>query len=699
MKDSVRADYSFQWFTGDFNGDGKDDILLWYANDGDWRVILGVDNIQGILLKDDCSWLKPWAVGNWIPLIGDFNGDGRDDIFVWDPENGDWQVALSHGQQFATGIEFLNGSWLTLWAVDKLVPMVGDFNGDGKDDICVWNPQSGNWQVALSDGERFVSNMGNEFDGWLKPWAVGAWIPFVGDFNGDGLDDILVWDSSHGIWQVALSTGACFKSPENSNWLVSWAVGAEWTGFIGDVNGDGKSDVIVWNSAQNDCQVALSNGVCFQPTRCESAFSWLCLPEIDFDSLPLVGDFDGDGKADLLAYLQKRQGWLVARSMGDCFQSYVNWPTETINKAVKRKKITIYTLQQLKDSSGLPVIGGAERYIRDISLLMRSLGYEVEIFQSSNRDWEAEFMGFKVRAFRTLPDGWQPDLRRFDRYSSDKVFYGWYGLIEGQKERSIAVSHGIWWDTPFYSAQYIRAIINPAIKRALVQADLAISVDTSFLNYCRGTFPELGSKVVYIPNYVDLSRFIPLNKSNPKDKVTILYPRRLDPARGIDIVKSLAIRIMEKYPHVEFVFAVDRNHEPTWVEFARWIADFIYRDRTLFETYSFDEIPKAYRESDIVIIPTQWAEGTSLSCLEAMASGRPVVATTVGGLSDLVIHRFNGLLVNPDEESLYHAICELIEDQALRQILAYNALEVVRASFSKEIWEQRWTKMLTNIYS
>ena len=58
-------------------------------------------------------------------------------------------------------------------------------------------------------------------------------------------------------------------------------------------------------------------------------------------------------------------------------------------------------------------------------------------------------------------------------------------------------------------------------------------------------------------------------------------------------------------------------------------------------------MPQVYRYADIVLIPTKAAEGTSLSCLEAMASGRAVIAGCVGGLSDLIVDGYNGLLLRP----------------------------------------------------
>lgn len=81
-------------------------------------------------------------------------------------------------------------------------------------------------------------------------------------------------------------------------------------------------------------------------------------------------------------------------------------------------------------------------------------------------------------------------------------------------------------------------------------------------------------------------------------------------------------------------------------------------------------MPEVYRRADIVLVPTCYSEGTSLSCLEAMASGCAVIATNVGGLPELIINRFNGLLIAPEAEALAEALTQLIEQPELRQDIA-----------------------------
>ena len=74
-------------------------------------------------------------------------------------------------------------------------------------------------------------------------------------------------------------------------------------------------------------------------------------------------------------------------------------------------------------------------------------------------------------------------------------------------------------------------------------------------------------------------------------------------------------------------------------------------------------MPNEYSKTDIVLIPTFFSEGTSLSCLEAMSSGRIVVATNIGGLNDIVIDNFNSLLAKPTTKDITNKIIFTVKNE------------------------------------
>ena len=118
--------------------------------------------------------------------------------------------------------------------------------------------------------------------------------------------------------------------------------------------------------------------------------------------------------------------------------------------------------------------------------------------------------------------------------------------------------------------------------------------------------------------------------------------------------------------------------------------------RFTWRSATFDEMPALYAAADIAVIPTLAAEGTSLSCLEALASGCAVVSTNVGGLVDLIQDRANGLLVEPEAAAIAAAINRLITDPDLRGELQRAGVESA-ARFSLEVWESRWRALLTEL--
>ena len=97
----------------------------------------------------------------------------------------------------------------------------------------------------------------------------------------------------------------------------------------------------------------------------------------------------------------------------------------------------------------------------------------------------------------------------------------------------------------------------------------------------------------------------------------------------------------------------------------------------------------AYRLSDIVLIPTFAYESSSLAAIEAMALGRPVVATNIGGLNDVIDDQFTGRLVPPCIGEIAGAISDLIEQPALRNTFGVNAQVKARACFTLDSWRRR----------
>ena len=83
--------------------------------------------------------------------------------------------------------------------------------------------------------------------------------------------------------------------------------------------------------------------------------------------------------------------------------------------------------------------------------------------------------------------------------------------------------------------------------------------------------------------------------------------------------------------------------------------------------------------------------------MEAMAAGCATICTNVGGMTNIVIDQYNGLMVSPEASSLYEALVDLITDENKRKQIANNAKEIVEKAFSYDLWEKRWIEIINKL--
>ena len=183
-----------------------------------------------------------------------------------------------------------------------------------------------------------------------------------------------------------------------------------------------------------------------------------------------------------------------------------------------------------------------------------------------------------------------------------------------------------------------------------------------------------------------------IKKRKNKDKIVFVYPRRIYSARGYDITIDAFREIFKKYKNkaiINFVGQID--NEEARKKLTKFKKDF---PKNVFHNeYDMQDMSKAYEDADVVLIPTRYCEGTSLSCIEGMASGSAIIATNVGGLPNLVFDGYNGRLISPTAEELTNAIEEMIVNSDLRNQFAKHSKEIATASLEKNIWDERWKKI------
>jgi len=341
-------------------------------------------------------------------------------------------------------------------------------------------------------------------------------------------------------------------------------------------------------------------------------------------------------------------------------------------------------------------LGGAERYLLELARIIRRMGYEVEVYQPALGNWFRHFYEIPVYGLNT--GGLMEALNVvFHRrvHPPDLTIYLAFWLAAPQCfQPSIGISHGIYWDGPGFHDTVVQLHNTiEKIRKPLKNLTCVVSVDTNTINWVRTVDFSLATKFIYIPNFVDTETFRPRPASFPKDNgtIVILYPRRFYTPRGFHLIQEIIPLILAKYPHVTFLLAGQPHTEKEKEAVEAMVR--AYSGRVRWQEFPFERMHEAYWMADITVIPSIFAEGTSLSCLEAMACGNAVVATYVGGLTDLIIHGYNGLLVAPTPEALQEALECLIEDEGLRRTLSIRAHETAQ-SFSLSRWQREWEKLL-----
>lgn len=309
-------------FTGDFNGDGYTDVLLYFKDTGGNKkascyLNKGVENdhqvfqiIDTIPLDDDIDWI----------YVADINGDGLDD-FTLSSRNRRWLLKdnltldtylSSIDSQGVLGFVLATKTFDVFKIKKKYKEsiLVGDFLGEGKQSILVQEGEDNRSNPRLF----YITFSNNQLSATELPSSMVLDVDrmLACDFNGDGISEIYYSDESTNITGLkrlrVLDSAFCYED-------VNFAMLSPWHHlFVGDFNGDGKSDLLTYVENGNgegawDILFFKETNLAWPSYRFSNAtmgignpgyhgcsLKYLIEPTYEFVS---VGDFNGDGKSDI----------------------------------------------------------------------------------------------------------------------------------------------------------------------------------------------------------------------------------------------------------------------------------------------------------------------------------------------------------------------------------------------------------------
>lgn len=347
-------------------------------------------------------------------------------------------------------------------------------------------------------------------------------------------------------------------------------------------------------------------------------------------------------------------------------------------------------------------IGGIETYVLNLIQLCFGMKIKLKIIQCGNNDQKIiikdfiEIYSIKTKSVKNLIKfaEQKADLNK------DVILFSTSTQIRKNKfKKSIAIQYGIYWDTKTIHgiktksdlfSIILRAIQSYTIVRQHKLVSKMVCVDYNYINWLRTQITDRNLNCVPILNFANFENNYKREK-NKTNKINIVFARRFAEIRGVDLICKVMPKILEKYKNVCFTIAGRGSCKNKLDKVFKNI------DRVTFTQYENSKSCQFHKDYDIALIPSVGSEGTSLSLLEAMSVGCACICSDVGGMSNIVLDGFNGIIIEPNEELLYKAICDLIENEEKRNSISKYAMGTIKHSFSLEKWKKSWIDLINNI--
>jgi len=183
-----------------------------------------------------------------------------------------------------------------------------------------------------------------------------------------------------------------------------------------------------------------------------------------------------------------------------------------------------------------------------------------------------------------------------------------------------------------------------------------------------------------IPNGIDLGHFnpeVPPIKRFRDDKLNILFVGRLEKRKGFDHLLKAYSQVKKEIPRCRLIVVgpgIRFRHK-----YEKYVRNHNIPDVVFAGMVSYDELPRYYQTADIFCSPATGRESFGIVLLEAMALGKPVVATNIEGYASVMTSGKEGLLVTPkDDQELARALKILITDEPLRRRMGERGLTTAR---------------------
>jgi glycosyltransferase involved in cell wall biosynthesis len=368
---------------------------------------------------------------------------------------------------------------------------------------------------------------------------------------------------------------------------------------------------------------------------------------------------------------------------------------------------------------GVPVFGakGCSVHVQEVIRAFRRSGAAVELFAArTGGDRPTDLSDLR---FHAMPSARRGDLAARERAALaangpladalraagpfDLVYerYSLWSYAAMDHARSVGAAGVLEVNAPLIAEQTAyrglcdRGAAERVARRVFNAAGALVAVSAAVADYLAG-FPDNAGRVFVIPNGVDLARFPPATRptdSCPSHSLTVGFVGTLKPWHGVPILLDAFDRLHARRPGARLLIVGDGPERESIV------GDLAARGLTgkvrLTGAVPPDAVPGFLASMDVAVAPYPPRENfyfSPLKVVEAMAAGRPVVASAIGQITALIDDGVNGLLVPPgDPAALADALERLARDVALRQRLGRSARDAVCRRYT-------WDAVVRRVY-
>lgn len=353
--------------------------------------------------------------------------------------------------------------------------------------------------------------------------------------------------------------------------------------------------------------------------------------------------------------------------------------------------------------------GGAELHLLTLSRHLREAGVDVlvgyfkEVPDTRPLKGDFEAFGIPVTDFKgeraVSPRAFWRALRWVRQVRPDLVhthlpradLLGWLCKLSNPSLPWVASVHAVYRRRSWRGRRTL-----PLLARVWRQADAVVAISQAVADWLVNDMRVPQEKVHVVHYGIDLTPFVQAKPAAGKGPgPTVGTMGRLDPDKGHDVFLRAARVVAERYPDARFLIA---GHDPTGYRphLQQLIAELGLERQAKLVGFVAD-VPAFMAELDVFVLASR-TEGFGQVLVEAMAAGRPVVASAIAPITEIVTHGVTGLLVPPeDPRSLAEAIVQLLENPNLRARLAAQARQEALSRFSADVMCRKMLRVYRHV--